>query len=112
MPGTRRKHVPLRTCIACYRQRPKRELIRVVHTPEGTIDIDPRGKRPGRGAYLCSDSHCWEVALEQGKLARALRCQVDAEHVASLKAQAASLFAQEPATGLGVGGDAREPVLG
>jgi predicted RNA-binding protein YlxR (DUF448 family) len=93
----RRKHVPLRTCIACRQQRPKRELIRVVRTPEGTIEVDPKGKRSGRGAYLCYDPQCWDAALERGSLGRALKCSVDAEAAAALRAIAEPLL-QERAT--------------
>ena len=93
MPGIRRKHVPLRTCIACHQQRAKRELIRVVRTPEGTLEIDPRGKRAGRGAYLCTDGACWETA--QGKLGHALRVPIDAEQMAALRAEAALVSAQK-----------------
>lgn len=88
----RRKHVPLRTCVVCRQQRPKRELIRVVRTPEGTIEIDPKGKRAGRGAYLCYDPQCWDVALQRGSLGRALKCSVDAETMAALRAAAEPLL--------------------
>ena len=91
MPGRRRKHVPLRSCIACRTRRPKRELIRVVRTPEGTIEIDPRGKRSGRGAYLCPDPQCFEAALEPKRLGQALKCQVSAEEVTALRASVAAL---------------------
>lgn len=90
----RRKHVPLRTCIACRQKRSKRELIRVVRTPEGAIEIDPRGKVSGRGAYLCPDPQCWEAALEQGRLGRALKCRVSAEDVMVLKATLESLLTE------------------
>jgi hypothetical protein len=90
LPETRRKHVPLRSCIACRRKLPKRELIRVVRTPEGTIEIDPKGKRSGRGAYLCHQPQCWEQALQPRRLAQALHCQVSPEEVAALKALAAA----------------------
>jgi predicted RNA-binding protein YlxR (DUF448 family) len=96
LPGSRRKHVPLRTCIACQQQRPKRELLRVVRTPEGAIEIDPTGKRAGRGAYVCADLLCWEKALKQGKLGRALKCQVGDQDVAALRDAIASLLAKEP----------------
>jgi predicted RNA-binding protein YlxR (DUF448 family) len=95
LPRERRKHVPLRSCVACQRKRPKRELIRVVRTPEGTIEVDPRGKRSGRGAYLCADRSCWEMALLHRKLGQALRCAVSAEEVAELRTAAASLLATE-----------------
>jgi hypothetical protein len=83
----RRKHVPLRNCIACQQKRPKRELLRIVRTPEGTLEIDPRGKRPGRGAYVCRERTCWERGLEAARLGRALECQVAAETLAALRAQ-------------------------
>ena len=86
-----RKHVPLRTCIACQKKRPKRELVRVVRRPEGGIEIDPKGKLSGRGAYLCLDRACLEEALQQKKLARALKCAVDAEQMASLRAEVEAL---------------------
>lgn len=64
----RQKHVPLRTCIVCREERPKRELIRIVRTPEGRVLIDPTGKKSGRGAYLCARRSCWEPAVRKGKL--------------------------------------------
>jgi predicted RNA-binding protein YlxR (DUF448 family) len=84
LPKTRRKHVPLRTCIACRERHPKRELIRIVRRPDGTLDIDPKGKLAGRGAYLCRNRQCWEEALQPGRLSQALKCQVSAEDVAAL----------------------------
>ena len=95
LPGKRRKHVPLRTCIACRQKRPKRELIRVVRTSAGgppsarALEVDPKGKRAGRGAYLCRDRQCWQVALDPApparkQLERALRCRVSDEDVAHL----------------------------
>lgn len=89
--------MPLRTCIACRRQRPKRELIRIVRTPAGQLELDLKGKQPGRGAYLCPDRRCWEMAGPR-QLGRALKCEVSAEESARLKAMAAPLLAEE--TGL------------
>jgi predicted RNA-binding protein YlxR (DUF448 family) len=65
-PG-RQKHVPLRTCIACRETRPKRELLRVVRTPDGHVVLDPTGKKSGRGAYLCARLSCWQKALKPRK---------------------------------------------
>ncbi|MGQ9598228.1 MAG: RNase P modulator RnpM [Anaerolineae bacterium] len=90
----RRKHVPLRSCIACQRKRPKRELIRVVRTPEGTIEVDPKGKRAGRGAYLCSDRRCWNEALQTRKLGHALKCQVSEEDLAEVRSWLSLLTAE------------------
>jgi uncharacterized protein len=87
--------VPLRSCVVCQKKRPKRELIRIVRTPEGTIEVDPKGKRSGRGAYLCADRPCWDAALLHRKLGQALKCQVSAEDVAELTAVAALLWSKE-----------------
>jgi predicted RNA-binding protein YlxR (DUF448 family) len=84
--------VPLRNCIACRQKRSKRELIRIVRTPEGTIELDTKGKRSGRGAYLCPEAECLAAALQPRKLGQALKCQVTAEEVTNLRAMAASLF--------------------
>jgi len=81
----RRKHVPFRTCIACHQKRPKRELLRVVRQANGRLEIDPKGKLSGRGAYLCPSSECWDGALVQGKLARAFKCEVDAGQVDAVR---------------------------
>jgi predicted RNA-binding protein YlxR (DUF448 family) len=102
LPSSRRKHVPLRTCIACHEQRPKRELLRVVRTPEGSVDIDPTGKRSGRGAYVCAKAQCWQVALDRGKLERALKCQISDQDVAGLKSSVASLLADEATSTPGI----------
>jgi len=91
----RRKHVPLRTCTACQSKRPKRELIRIVRTPEGTTVIDLKGKQAGRGTYLCPNRGCWEVALQRGALGRALHGSITMEEVAALQAFAASLPVEE-----------------
>lgn len=66
-----RRH-PTRTCVACRTPRQKRELIRVVRSPAGEVHPDPTGKAPGRGAYVCADPACQELALARGSLRRAL----------------------------------------
>ena len=52
------KKIPLRQCLGCREMKPKRELIRVVRSPEGEISLDFHGKKPGRGAYLCPQPEC------------------------------------------------------
>ena len=51
-----KKKIPMRQCVGCREMKPKRELIRVVRSPEGEIALDFRGKNPGRGAYICPDA--------------------------------------------------------
>ena len=84
MSAKRRKHVPLRSCIACREKLPKRELIRIVRTPEGTLEIDPKGKLAGRGAYFCRQRECIEAALAPGRLSKALKCAVAASEAETL----------------------------
>jgi uncharacterized protein len=86
-----RKHVPQRTCVICRRVLPKRELTRVVRTPEAGVMIDPTGKLAGRGAYICGTASCWERAARGDMLSKALRSPLSnvereaiAAHVASL----------------------------
>jgi predicted RNA-binding protein YlxR (DUF448 family) len=67
------KHIPQRTCIACGRVRPKRELVRLVRVSGGGVEVDPAGKRAGRGAYLCPVVECWEAGLKKGRLEHTLR---------------------------------------
>jgi len=57
------KHIPLRTCVACRAVRAKRELVRIVRTPEGHICVDSTGRMSGRGAYLCRNRRCWQSAI-------------------------------------------------
>lgn len=87
----RRRHVPLRTCIACQQKKPKRGLIRIVRTAEGTVEVDLTGKRSGRGAYLCRDRNCWDVALGSGRLRRALKSGVSAKDLEALGVHATTL---------------------
>jgi predicted RNA-binding protein YlxR (DUF448 family) len=59
-------------CVACRTSRPKRELQRIVRTPERTVVMDPTGRLAGRGAYVCLGSDCLDLAIKKGALARAL----------------------------------------
>ena len=67
--------VPQRTCVACRQTNAKRQLVRVVRGPDGSVTIDPSGKRSGRGAYLCASAECWQAGLTRGILPRALKIQ-------------------------------------
>jgi len=79
MQATPQRRVPQRTCIACRSTNGKRELVRVVRTPEGAIEVDPTGKRSGRGAYICPDAACWQIALKKGRLEPALKVKLTAD---------------------------------
>lgn len=73
----RRRPVPQRTCVGCRTVGSKREMVRVVRTPDNTVEIDPSGKRAGRGAYICQQRSCWETALKRRSLERALKTTLD-----------------------------------
>jgi len=90
------KRQPLRTCIGCGRKRPKKELVRVVRIPSGQVEVDPSGRRPGRGAYVCPGADCLAVAVKGGKFGRALETPVP-DHVFESLAEAVA--AVSPRTG-------------
>lgn len=73
------RRVPQRTCIGCRAVKPKRELVRVVRTDTGGATVDPTGKAPGRGVYICKAASCWENALSKENVDRALRTKVSLE---------------------------------
>lgn len=79
------KKVPMRMCIGCREHKPKKELIRVVKAPDGEISIDFRGKKSGRGAYVCNDMTCLEKAIKTRQLERAFSCPIPPEIVEKLK---------------------------
>ncbi|NLB83507.1 MAG: YlxR family protein [Synergistaceae bacterium] len=66
-----------RTCTGCREESPKRELIRVVRTPDGQILVDVTGRHPGRGAYVCRKKECVLEAMKRNALARALKVPVE-----------------------------------
>lgn len=73
MNATSRKHIPQRTCVICRTRDAKRQLTRIVRTPEGRVEIDVTGKKNGRGAYVCDNPECWKRATETNALGAALR---------------------------------------
>ena len=82
------KKIPMRMCVGCREMKPKRELIRVVRSPEGEVSMDATGKKPGRGAYLCRDAACLARALQ-------LEVQLTPEVVEQLQQTLANLPAPE-----------------
>ncbi|MBA2677914.1 MAG: YlxR family protein [Ktedonobacteraceae bacterium] len=75
----RQKHQPLRTCVACRDTKTKRELLRVVRTPDGHVLIDAGGKKSGRGAYLCAKLSCWQKALKEKRLEQQFEIAISEE---------------------------------
>jgi len=72
----RQHKVPIRTCAACRSTSEKKSLLRVVRTCEGGVVVDPTGKLPGRGAYVCASEECVRKAVKEKRLARALRSEI------------------------------------
>lgn len=70
------RKIPMRQCVGCRQMRPKKELVRVVKSPESEISLDFRGKAPGRGAYLCANCDCLKKAMKAKALERAFDCQI------------------------------------
>jgi uncharacterized protein len=90
--GPRPRKVPQRMCVACREHDAKRTYVRVVRTPEMTVEVDPTGKRNGRGAYLCRRRACWQRAIDGSLIDRALRVEVSADIRAALHEYARSHF--------------------
>lgn len=83
-PSTPRRF-PVRTCVACRTERQKREFVRVVRMPDGTVSMDPSGRLNGRGAYICADGSCWAVAIKKNAIERALSAPLPPELRAQLE---------------------------
>ena len=79
------KKIPQRQCMGCRERKAKRELIRVVRTPEGTVRLDFGGKMNGRGAYLCPNPECLKKAIRAKALERSLEVSIPEEVVTQLE---------------------------
>ena len=81
------KKTPLRKCTGCGEMKPKKELVRVVKSPEGEVSLDTRGKKPGRGAYVCPNADCLKKAIKTRALSRALETAIPEEVMQRLAAE-------------------------
>ena len=81
------KKIPMRMCVGCREMKEKRELIRIVRTPEGETLIDPTGKKSGRGAYVCRSPECLKRAIKQKQLERQLQVNMTEEVNGALMAE-------------------------
>jgi predicted RNA-binding protein YlxR (DUF448 family) len=73
------RRFPVRTCVACRTERQKREFVRIVRAPDGSVALDATGRANGRGAYLCADGSCWSAALKKKSIERALSAPLPEE---------------------------------
>lgn len=71
------KKIPMRMCLGCGESKPKRELVRIVKSPEGEISLDFTGKKSGRGAYICRDSECLKKTRKNKRLEKSFSCRID-----------------------------------
>ncbi len=85
------KKIPLRRCSGCGESKPKKELIRVVRTPEGSVELDLTGKKNGRGAYLCRSADCLKKAEKAKRFDRAFETQVPPEVYEALRKELTAL---------------------
>ena len=83
MPKVRK--IPQRMCVGCQEMRPKKEMTRVVKTPDNSVEIDLTGKRPGRGAYVCPKEECLQKAIKARRLEKALHHVISTEIIDVLK---------------------------
>ena len=81
------KKIPMRQCLGCREMKPKPELLRVVRSPEGEVSLDTRGKKPGRGAYVCPNADCLKKAIKTRALSRALETEIPEEVMQRLAAE-------------------------
>ena len=81
------KKIPQRQCLGCREMKNKRDLIRVVRSPEGEISLDFKGKKPGRGAYVCPDAGCLAKVRKSRALERAFQAAIPPEVYEALEAQ-------------------------
>ena len=79
------KKIPQRQCMGCRERKEKRELIRVVRSPEGQVSLDFRGKASGRGAYICPSMDCLKKAIRSKALERSLEVPIPEEIYARLE---------------------------
>lgn len=81
------RKIPMRSCVGCFEQKPKKELVRIVRSPEGEFSIDPVGKKPGRGAYICPNAECLRKARKQKRLEKSFEAAVPPEVYDALEAE-------------------------
>ena len=92
------KKIPMRMCVGCREMKHNKELIRVVRSPEGVVSMDPVGKKPGRGAYVCRSEACLKRAIKQKQLERQLETSLTPEVADALAKALADLPPQTEAT--------------
>lgn len=88
------KKQPMRSCVVCREKFIKRDLLRIVRGTDGKIRLDPTGKLPGRGAYICRNPQCLEKFLKRPSLERVFKQQIPKEDIETIRAEVRSLQAK------------------
>jgi hypothetical protein len=86
------KKIPQRKCVVCQKTLSKREMVRIVRTPEGAVEPDPTGKKNGRGAYICGDAEAFKKARKTKAFERALKVSLTPEQYDELEQQFVALL--------------------
>ena len=73
------RKIPQRMCLGCREHKDKKELVRVVRSPEGEVSVDLTGRKNGRGAYICRSKDCLKKARKQRAISKALNCEITDE---------------------------------
>ena len=81
------RKVPMRKCVGCNEMKPKKELVRVVRSKEGEVSLDLKGKKPGRGAYLCRNKACLKKARKSKRIENALEVTISQELYESMESE-------------------------
>jgi len=81
----RTKKIPLRMCVGCQEMKPKKELIRIVRTPQEEVILDSTGKKSGRGVYICPNKECLKKAIKGNRLEKSLQHPISEEVMERLK---------------------------
>jgi len=85
MSNKKKRKIPIRTCMGCGESKPKRELLRIVRTPEKAVAVDSSGRMNGRGTYVCYSKECVKSAIGKGKIQYALEISMDKNDLEQLE---------------------------
>lgn len=81
----KQKYVPLRRCMACNEQKEKKDLLRIVKSKDGNLEIDLSGKKNGRGAYICKKEECLNKVKKTKRLEKVLNINIDEQFYESIR---------------------------
>lgn len=81
------RKIPMRMCLGCQEMKPKKELLRIVKTPEGNLEFDPTSKKNGRGAYLCNNKECLTKAIKNHRFEKTFEAKPTPDMLAAIERQ-------------------------